>query len=273
MASGVRLAGDGRLFEFQFDGEQGPMLRRRNEPPAIPRDCQSCPIREATVCRALADGLDVLQAFKLGDRILPTHSHLYRPGDKPAELYNLLDGWIALYRILEDGTRQVLQVVLPGAFIGYQPSLEEPMAHGAECITDVSVCVFPRKAFPDLLEKYPAVAHRVVWLVAHDLMEAQDHLTNVGGRPATERVAHFLLQIYLRMRQDHPANREDMLELPLTQELIADALGMTPVYVNRILRQLRERGLVMLRNRTLWIMDFEGLRRLAEIPPLDAVEP
>lgn len=250
------------------------MLKFRNESPVIPRDCQSCPIREATVCRALADGrIDVLQDFKLGDRILPAHSHLYRPGDRPAELYNLLDGWIALYRILEDGTRQILQVVLPGAFIGYQPSLEGPMLHGAECVTDVSVCVFPRKAFPDLLEKYPAVARRVVWLIAQDLMEAQDHLTNVGGRPGIERVAHFLLHIYLRMRQNHPADREDTLELPLTQELIADALGMTPVYVNRILRQLRERGVVMLRNRTLWIMDLEGLGRLAEIPSLDAVEP
>jgi CRP-like cAMP-binding protein len=241
-----------------------------SEPPFVPKDCGRCAIREGTVCGALRpEQLEILEAFKTCDRILPAHTQLYRAGDRLEEIYNLLSGWVALHRILESGRRQILQIELPGAFLGYQPKLDDPMLHGAECITDVSVCVFPRRAFPELLERHPVLGLRLIGLVSQDVQRAHDTLANVGGRSGIERVAHFLLHIYLRLRHRHHADDESALELPLTQEMIGDALGLTPVHINRILRQLRERRLVILHNKTLQVLDFEGLRRLAEMPQLD----
>jgi CRP/FNR family transcriptional regulator len=249
------------------------MWKSHNEPPIIPKDCRNCAIREATLCGALrGDQLEVLQEFKSCDRILPAHSHLYRAGERLNEIYNLLSGWVALYRILESGRRQVLQVELQGAFLGYQPRLEDPMLHSAECITDVAVCVFPRKAFPDLLERHPVLGLKMIGMMSQDVVRTHDHLTNVGGRSGMERVAHFLLQIYLRLRHRQQAPSSDTLALPLTQEMIGDALGLTPVHINRILRQLRERRLVVLHNKTLQVLDLEGLRRMAEMPQFDRAE-
>ncbi len=252
----------------------GKSLGKKRRPvPEIPSTCANCAVRGTTVCRAFADDLDVVARFKSGDRIHAADTHLYRIGDQPGDLFNLLDGWIALYRILECGKRQILDILLPGAFFGYQPDLGEPMLHGALCLSDVAVCVFPRKGFPDLVSEHPALALALIDINGRAAIRAQDHLTNIGGRSGTARVANMLLDLFLRARRSVASRQYDStVELPLTQELIADSLGLTPVYVNRILRDLRERSLVVLRKGTLTILDLAALARLAELSTLSAVD-
>jgi CRP-like cAMP-binding protein len=242
--------------------------------PVVPKSCADCIIRETTVCGALhADRLDIVEKFKICDRIIPAHTQLYRAGEQLDEIYNLLSGWVALYRILESGKRQILRIERSGAFLGYQAELKEPLLHSAECITDVAVCVFPRRAFPELLERHPVLGKKLIGMMAHDVARGHDHLTNVGGRSGMERVAHFLLQFFPRHQHRPHASDGDTVALPLTQEMIGDALGLTPVHVNRILRQLRERGLLVLHHKTLQLLDLEGLRRVTELTELDGAEP
>lgn len=246
--------------------------RKRRLAPKIPNGCMNCSVRDTTVCRAFSNSLNIVQSFKSGDRVLAADTHLYRMGDRPTELFNLLDGWIALYRILESGKRQILEILLPGAFVGFQPNLGEPMLHGAYCLSDVSICVFPRKGFSALMEQHPGVAHALVDISSQAAVRAQDQLTNIGGRVGTARVAHMLLDLFLRARKSIPGAQTDTVELPVTQELIADSLGLTSVYVNRILRHLRERRLVVLRNGMLKILDLEALAQLAELSTLSAID-
>ena len=257
---------------MQSGHQRNSVGRRHKYVPEVPNGCSNCPVRNATVCQAFASNLDVVRNYKTGDRILPANAHVYRIGDRLSELFNLLDGWIAIYRILESGRRQILDILLPGAFIGYQPDLNEPMLQGAVCLSDAALCVFPRKSFPELMERHPALAQALVGINAHATLRAQDQITNIGGRSGTTRVAHLLLDLFLRGRKGMPTGGMDVLELPLTQEVIADSLGLTPVYVNRILRDLRERGLVVLRNGMLQIHDLEALAKLAELSTLNAVE-
>jgi len=245
--------------------------RKRRLAPKIPNGCLNCTVRDATVCRAFASDLDVVQNFKSGDRIVTADTHLYRIGDRPGDLFNLLDGWIALYRILESGKRQILEILLPGAFLGYQANLAEPMLHGAFCLSDVAVCVFPRKSFANLVSQHPALAHALIDISMQATVRAHDQLTNVGGRVGTARVAHMLLDLFLRARKSIPGAQTNTVELPVTQELIADSLGLTSVYVNRILRHLREKRLVVLRNGMLKILDLEALAQLAELSTLSPV--
>lgn len=240
--------------------------------PKIPNGCERCSVRGTTVCRAFLDDLSVVQEFKTGDRIVTADTHIYRIGDRPTEIFNLLDGWVALYRILESGKRQILDILLPGAFFGYQSDLNEPMVHGAYCLSDAAICVFPRKSFPGLIDEHPALARALVHINAQSALRAQDQLTNVGGRFGTARVAHMLLDLFLRARASVLGVQGDTIELPVTQELIADSLGLTSVYVNRILRHLRERRLVFLRNGMLKVLDLEALSRLAELSTLSAIE-
>ncbi len=208
--------------------------------------------------------LSIVQAFKSGDRVLPAGSQLYGFGEACSELYNLLDGWVALYRLVDSGRCQILDFALPGAFLGYQPDLAGPMLHGAQCLTDVTVCLFPRQRFVDLLAKHPELTARLATLKAEELVVAHDHLTNIACRPAPGRLANLLLELCSRVRRRHPELEPHDLEIPLTQNNIADALGLTSVYVNITLRQLREEGLLVFKSRHLRILDPERLAELAD---------
>jgi CRP-like cAMP-binding protein len=233
--------------------------------PLVPIGCRQCPIKELTVCRPLVgERISVVQRFKSGDRILPAGSDIFRFGEGCSELFNVLDGWVATYQVLASGRRQILDIALPGAFLGYQPDLHAPMSYGAECITDVAICVFPRHAFPDLAEMHPEIAMQLAWLNSRDYVRAQEHLTNVGSRGALSRVAHFLVELCRRVGGPDCFGARPTIELPLTQQHIADALGLTNVYVNRLLRQLREEEVLSFKDRTLHIFDPAKLLEIAD---------
>ncbi|MFQ5784467.1 MAG: Crp/Fnr family transcriptional regulator [Alphaproteobacteria bacterium] len=221
-------------------------------------------MREEALCAPLSDGeIGIVERFKSGNRVIDAGSDLYFQGEPCAELYTLLDGWVFLYQILEDGRRQILDFSLPGAFLGFQPDLAAGRTHSAQCLTDVAVCVFPSKNLLGLFRAYPELALRMAWITARDRTLANEHLTNIGRRTARERVAHLLLEIYFRVRLGDPSPHADAIELPLTQEHIGDALGLTSVHVNRTLRQLREAGLVAVEGRTLRVLDPDTLADVA----------
>jgi CRP-like cAMP-binding protein len=240
------------------------MPRRTKRSLNIPDDCRSCAVRDEALCAALSDDdLHVIEHFKAGNRVIEAGCDLYYQGEPCSELYTLLDGWVYLYQILEDGRRQILDFALPGAFLGFQPDLDAPMMHSAQCLTDVAVCVFPRKNLLDLFRHHPELALRMAWITARDRTLANEHLTNIGRRVARERVAHLLLELFYRVRLAHPSPHSDSVELPLTQEHIGDALGLTSVHVNRTLRQLREAGLVIFSGRNMQVLDPDMLAEVA----------
>lgn len=244
------------------------MLWKSIRPPRVPESCHSCRVRGQTVCGAIYDErLTVLRNFKSADRVLPAGSQLYRHGEDCGELYTLHDGWIALYRILPSGRRQILDFVLPGQFFGYQENLSAAMLHGAECLTDVSVCVFSRRNFLGLLASRPEMAIRLTAISARDIARLHDHITNVGARSARGRVANLLMELCGRLdRLDrHDLHGCDQIfDIPLAQHDLADALGLSSVYVSQTLKQLREQGVLVFRNGRLQILSPVALAELAD---------
>lgn len=234
------------------------------KPLNIPVDCRTCAVRREALCAPLSDSdIVIVERFKSGNRVFPVGSDLFFQGEISNELYTLLDGWVHLYQILEDGRRQILDFALPGAFLGFQPDLGAPMAHSAQCLTEVAVCVFPRSKLFDLFRAHPELALRMAWITSRDWTLANEHLTNVGRRSARERMAHLLLELFYRVRMIDESPHGDTIELPLTQEHIGDALGLTPVHVNRTLRRLREDGLLAVGGRVLRVLDPDALAEVA----------
>lgn len=245
------------------------MSNRLNRPPIVPLSCRVCPINRKTVCQAFeATEFEAVQRFKIGDRVLTAGAQLYRLSETCSELYNLLDGWVALYQIVQDGSRQILDFALPGRFLGYQPDLSRPMLHGAECITDVSVCVFPRARFPDFIERNPRLGGRLAHMATRDTIIVHDHLTNMGCRSAQAQIAHLLLSLYIRAKGSAKGVAAHHVVIPLTQNHIADALGITSVYVSQILRQLRENNLLIFKGGKLQVLDPNGLAHVADFDHL-----
>jgi CRP-like cAMP-binding protein len=175
----------------------------------------------------------------------------------------LLEGSAIRYRVLRDGRRQVLNIVLPGDFIGFPGCFFESALYSVTALTDAVVSSVPFTVLIGLFDRYPRVAAAIFWSFACEAALYAEHLIDVGRRSALERVAHFLLELLTRLQVVGLAD-ERSYQMPLTQELIADALGLSVPHVNRTLRQLRDDGLLAIEEQRVVIKDMEALSALAD---------
>src|SRR5208337_4407616 len=196
---------------------------------------------------------------------IPAGSDLYRQGDICSTYFIVLSGWIAQSVLLDDGSCQILDFALPGAVLGFQSSPDAPMYHSARCLSIVRVYAFPRRKLDVLIESNPRLALLLCRQLTADEARAHDHLANIGLRDARQRIAHLLLELYVRVRGRLPVESGETIQLPLSQGQIGQALGLTYVHVCRTLQILREQKIVHLANHTLAIIDSEALMTAAGV--------
>jgi CRP-like cAMP-binding protein len=211
------------------------------------------------------DLLDEFDRRKSGHRQFSAGCDLFRPGEKRNAIYRLVDGWVALYMLLEDGSRQILHFALPGAVLAFAPG--RVTTYSAQALTDVVVCVVPYERLYALLREQPEAGMQLAWVLSRDRSLAYDRLASVGRHSARERVAHLILELFIRYRMRWPGHRIEEMHLPLTQEHIGDATGLTGVHVNRVLRDLRSEGILEFHYRRLRILDPDRLVDVAGIDP------
>jgi CRP-like cAMP-binding protein len=185
----------------------------------------------------------------------------------------LIEGWAYQHQILTDGRRQILDFSLPGALLGIQARPAAAMSHAAESLTGVTVAALPRWWLCEIFDREPNFAMLVLSSTVNALDLAYDSITDVGRRNAYESVAHLMLTLFTRVRAQCPGTSSDSVALPLTQLLIADALGLTYAHVCRTLATLRGDGVLKLRDGTLTILDFDRLGEIVGDWPEAAVSP
>jgi CRP/FNR family transcriptional regulator len=197
------------------------------------------------LCPGLAvNSLRILSDHAESDRTVKAGCDLFRPGERNEAIYHLVDGWGALYNLLEDGRRQILQFALPGSALVFISASNATMTYGAQALTDTIVRVISFAKLKRFVQDYPETGLQLAKLIAQDRLLAYDHLSSIGRHSARERVAHLLLELFTRYRIRWPGHRIEEMYLPLTQEHIGDATGLTGVHVNRVLRDLRLDGIV-----------------------------
>jgi CRP-like cAMP-binding protein len=209
--------------------------------------------------------LETITDLEAGARVIPAGSDLYRQGDLCSTYFIVLNGWIALSVLLDDGSCQILDFALPGAVLGFQSAPNAPMYHSARCLSLVRVYAFPRRKLDIIIETNPRLAVLLCRQITANEARAHDHLTNLGLRGARERIAHLLLEIYVRLRRRLPVEPGETIHLPLSQGHIGQALGLTYVHVCRTLQSLREQKIVRLANHKLEIIDPPALMAAAGI--------
>ena len=187
---------------------------------------------------------------------------LIREGDQPGPVFVVLDGWACRYKILPRGTRQVMAFLMPGDCCDLHVGMIAQMDHGIQAITEASVALISRTDMEVLLRAHPAVARAMYVAQLVDEGILRSWIVSMGRRSSVERVAHLMCELYLRAADvgDAPTSR---VVLPLSQVILADALGMTPVHINRVLRQLRLSGAMNLQRGSLEIYDPVKLIQLA----------
>jgi CRP-like cAMP-binding protein len=173
------------------------------------------------------------------------------------------DGWLARYKILHNGSRQILDFILPGQVFGLQACLFKRALYSVVTITETSLSTIPFDMVDNVFERNLVLAKALFWSAAYEGAILGEHLIDTARRSAYERVSHLLLELFVRLNRVQLTD-EMTFSIPLTQELIADALGLTTVHVNRTLRALREDKLIAKDGRFVTILDFEALSLLSD---------
>ena len=199
-------------------------------------------------------------------RTLPPRIDLLRQGDGTGPMHILLDGWAIRYKMLVDGRRQILSILLPGDIFDINGFMAKSMDHSIASLTGVKLAVLDKDVLATARSDYPDV-EKLLWCDMHVSAAIQrEWSTSLGQRTARERMAQLLCELYTRQTSSHLCQGQ-ACAFHLTQTELAETLGMTPVYVNRTLQDLRREGLIQLENRTLTIHDLPSLEQLALFDP------
>ena len=173
----------------------------------------------------------------------------------------LLSGWAFRYQTLADGKRQILDFVFAGALIGFGSGSTH--SHGVETVTNCTIATLPFGQFRRLLATCPALAVQVVERMSDSEMRAHEHMTSLGRRNARQRIAALVVELMSRAGYMEPGMREYSIDLPVTQIMIGDALGLSNEHVCRVLGKLANDGVIEIDHHTLKVLDQKALAREA----------
>jgi CRP-like cAMP-binding protein len=226
--------------------------------------------------RKLATRMDFDDADREAVMSLPylhrTHqppTYLVREGEPPKKYCSFVISGLALrQKHTALGTKQIMSIHMRGDFLDLQHLFLSHADHNVQALTVLETADIERTALQQLILERPAVG-RAMWVEA--LIDAsifREWIVNVGRRDARSRISHLLCEFALRMRAAGLSAQHGGYELPMTQEQLADAVGLTPVHVNRTLKALAAEGLIHREKRMITLLDWDRLRSVGDFSSL-----
>lgn len=207
--------------------------------------------------------LEVLDSLHRRRRSFAVGRDLVFQGQTGQAAYILAEGWVSSHKLLRNGSRQIVDFQIPGDFLGLRSVLFRTADQNVEPFTAVEASEVLQSDLLQVFSTTPRLATAVLWAASRDEAMVVEHLVGIGRRDALERTAHLLLELSARLTLVGRGTR-DGFACPLTQYHLADALGLSAVHVNRVLRESREDGLATFQTGRVTIHDFKKLAELAE---------
>lgn len=222
--------------------------------------------RLGTLAELSAEDQSLVESLCKDVRKVPRKTDITKEGDRPDYVHVMLRGWGARYKTLRDGSRQIVDFVIPGDFCDLHVALLREMDHGITALTPCTVARINQEQIAALTNDNSRIIRAMWWSSLVDQAILREWLLNVGRRSALERVGHLLCELHYRMSRVGLVEH-DRLALPLTQEELADATGLTAVHMNRTLQRLRGEGMIELRGGTLELLDVGTLQEAVGFDP------
>jgi len=192
---------------------------------------------------------------------LPKGADFVVQGEPDEAAYVVLEGWASRSRQLADGRRQILNFLLPGDWAGLTTILFRTADHSATAVTPiVAARVFPAD-MAVLFRDHVRLALGIYWSAAQEEAVISEHLVDVGQRSAFERLAHLFFETLLRLDVVGQVGADDSFDFPLNQRDLADAMGLSQIHVNRMLKRLHREALVEVSGRQAHVLDRLKLER------------
>jgi len=210
-----------------------------------------------------SDELKWLAEIQVTPSLVERGKQLAQEGQNGHKVTVVHAGWTCGYKALPNGGRQIISFPIAGDCIGLRSVMLRTADHSISALTDVVVSVVEGKDILKGVTEFPRLGAAILWAASREEAMVVEHLVNVKRRNAIERTAHFFLSLAERLSLvGLPSEAE--FRCPLSKSLLADALRLTDIHFNRVLRQLSERKLLTLRRDRVQIHDLSGLKKLAK---------
>lgn len=196
-------------------------------------------------------------------RILEPATYIVREGDPPQRCALIVTGLAFRQKSTGDGARQIVALHIPGEAVDFQNLFLDVSDHSVQMLIRGEVAELSRPALQELVAERPAIGRAVMLSTLIEASVFREWVVNIGRRDARSRMAHLLCEFAVRLEAlglapDHG------YELPMTQEQLADATGLTPVHVNRVLKSLESEGLITRNRRNISFPDWQRLRDVGD---------
>jgi CRP-like cAMP-binding protein len=191
---------------------------------------------------------------------------IIREGDKVDHIHLVTKGLATRSKTLVDGSRQLMAFLVPGDLCDVEVFILEAMDHDVLALSETTCTLIPAAEMEQLLTESSNLTRALWWSTMTDSAVLREWIVNHGKRDSRERLAHIFCELLIRNKMVDESV-DNSVPFPLTQEELAEATGMTPVHANRVLGQLRDDGLIELNRRVLTVLDFEGLKKVAQFDP------
>jgi CRP-like cAMP-binding protein len=199
-------------------------------------------------------------------RDLKAHQYVIWDGDRPQNACLLLSGFAYRHKLAGNGGRQILSIHMKGDLVDLQNSLLGVADHNVQMMTDGSLALIPVQAIVDLAFAMPGIGMAMWYETLVEGSIFREWILNVGRRDAFTAIAHLLCEFAMRAELAE-IGQTTSYELPMTQEQLADAVGLTSVHVNRTLMRLEEEGHIRRNRRMIEIDDWQNLAKVADFQP------
>jgi len=226
--------------------------------------CTTCQVRFFNICGLLlrdpppSDGASPWQVHKT----IAARRNIKSRGERADGVYLICDGWAFRFAQLPDGRRQILSILIPGDVVTTVRPFVDDVAFSVQALTDVHYCGFDRLALRKKISSDPGLLDAWTRLIVAERQESFNLAIDLGCRSAHERIARLLVHLRSRL-EERGLRAQAETGMPLPQWFIADATGLTPDHVSRVIGDFRRSGWVETRKALLKVVDLDGLRRVA----------
>ncbi|MHA6344237.1 Crp/Fnr family transcriptional regulator [Roseivivax sp. CAU 1761] len=184
-------------------------------------------------------------------------------GEGTGHVHFVASGTACRYKLVEDGRRAIVALLLPGDFCDLHVAILDEMDHSIGALTDCEVASIPTAELLRMLDQYPSINRACLWATLVDEAVLREWLVNIGRHSSEKNLAHLFCEIYVRLHtvgltEDHS------YWMPFTQQTLGDLLGITPVHVQRTMSRLRGAELISQQGGHIRLLDFDALAELGE---------
>lgn len=183
-------------------------------------------------------------------------------GERVDSVRLVVSGLAARYKLLPDGRRSIMALLLPGEFCDLHVGVLGHMDHSVMTLAPSEVVITSQREIDVMMQEFPNIRLGMRWVDLVDQAITREWLVNMGRRRADRQMAHFFCEIHHRMAMIG-AVTDGGYALPMTQEELADTLGITPVHALRVLQSLRQNDLVQFQEGRITIPDLAAFEAFA----------